>query len=405
MTFAGGTVAQALTVIVPIKAGEVSALRQLLHDMGHDVMNNPHVHFSRSHLVHFARFVILPDTMPAETDLTPHLLFSSNFDGDLDTYLDELIQLSPGMDLIWGRCEGYTGVDNFHRFIRDHSYEPSAFFQAFRDETSARIRQYITLRDRIESLLDANKPVAQMLNSLLSIPYARPVPVWQRVLNGIIQIPLRIVSPILQLLGNAVGWVLRRLLFPEWKDLNAHSAIEIQLKRTPEDIQHIQTLAAFEDLVVQNQMNILSEVKPGHIGALKRILGFIEIAARTSPPGSLSGIQTIHFARWVLFDNDRRLLFLSNYDGTWENYIGDFVNELSHGLNAVWCHTVDFPETGPPDIAAFHEHIRTHQIRSQVFYSAYPTQTVRNILDNRQIASVLREGIDHPGLTDALRRL
>lgn len=392
---------QDLTLIIPVKSGEVTALRQILHDMGQDVMRNPHVQFPRSRLTHFARFALLPDTMPAQTDLAPHLLFSTNFDGTLEEYLDELMQISPGLDEIFGRCEGYSGRDNFHEFVRRHHHGASAFFIAFRDENAAQIRTYKRVREQLDEFLDEHPEFVTTFNDVMSIETGKGQGVVQAVLSGLKSGAIRL----FKLLVTPFKWLGKWIFFPPWKELDPFSGVRINLQRTDEDIQHIQDLAAFEDLVVQNQMIILSEVKPGQLGMLKRFLAIVDVAARLSPPGELAGLRTIHFARWVLFDNDRRLLFLSNYDGTWENYIGDFVNHLSDGLNAIWHNTVDFPETGPPDLAAFHEHIRTHQIRSLVFYSAYPDQTVINILNNRTVVRQLADIARRPGLFDAIRKL
>lgn len=390
-----------LTLIIPVIPDEVTALRQILHDMGQDVMHNPHVQFPRSRLTHFARFALLPDTMPAQTDLTPHLLFSSNYDGTLDEYLSELLKISPGLDEIFGRCEGYPGREHFHEFVRRHHHDASAFFVAFRDEDASQIRTYKRLREQLDAFLDENPQFVSAFNDVMSINAGAGTNFVQRVFDGLKSAAVRV----FKLLVTPFKWLGKWILFPPWKELDPFSGIRINLQRTDEDIKHIQELAAFENLVVQNQMIILSEVKPGQLGMLKRFLAFVNLAARLSPPGELAGLRTIHFARWVLFDNDRRLLFLSNYDGTWENYIGDFVNQLSDGLNAIWRNTVDFPETGPPDLAAFHEHIRTHQIRSLVFYSAYPDQTVINILNNRIVVRQLAKIAQRPGLFDAIRRL
>src|SRR6185436_20728120 len=47
--------------------------------------------------------------------------------------------------------------------------------------------------------------------------------------------------------------------------------------------------------------------------------------------GMLGGIPSIHFAKWLLIDEGRRLLFTSNYDGNWESYLGDFVDGAALG--------------------------------------------------------------------------
>ena len=64
--------------------------------------------------------------------------------------------------------------------------------------------------------------------------------------------------------------------------------------------------------------------------------------------GSLGGITSIHFGRWVLIDEGkpaRRLVFMSDYDGSWESYLGEFVDRAAEGLSAVWSNTEDFPPT------------------------------------------------------------
>ncbi len=47
-------------------------------------------------------------------------------------------------------------------------------------------------------------------------------------------------------------------------------------------------------------------------------------AADQSPNSPIKQINTIHFARWVIFDNDTRLLFTSNFDGSWKTTCATF---------------------------------------------------------------------------------
>ena len=119
------------------------------------------------------------------------------------------------------------------------------------------------------------------------------------------------------------------------------------------------------------------------------MLWVINLAARLYwYKGSLGGIPTIHFARWVMIDNSRRLLFFSNFDGSWENYLGDFIDKAAVGLTAVWSNTVEFPKTeflllkGAKDEERFKEWARAKQVPTQVWYSAHANETVKNILDN-----------------------
>jgi hypothetical protein len=104
-------------------------------------------------------------------------------------------------------------------------------------------------------------------------------------------------------------------------------------------------------------------------------------ARRLAEEGSLVGISTIHTVRWAIIDGGKRLLLVSNYDGTWENYIDEFAELILSGLDAIWESSYGFPEVGAQDVAAFKHFLRCHQAPANVFYSAYPTATVQNLVD------------------------
>ena len=61
------------------------------------------------------------------------------------------------------------------------------------------------------------------------------------------------------------------------------------------------------------------------------------------PPGFLGAIGTIHAARWVTIPGTRELVFFSNYGGSWESYLEDFITQAHEGLTAVWSNTIGFP--------------------------------------------------------------
>ncbi len=46
-----------------------------------------------------------------------------------------------------------------------------------------------------------------------------------------------------------------------------------------------------------------------------------------------------------MIDDGRRLLFLTNYDGSWENYLDDFIDKAALGLTGIWSNTLNFPRT------------------------------------------------------------
>ena len=149
-----------LTVLAAIRSGEEERLRDVLRAIGDDIpgrslkdaAERPHIDFCRSRTTHFARFAILDD--PDRGPERKRLLYSSNYDGDLDGHLAELMAVTSDMDAIWGRCEAYTDAARFGAFIRAHACEPEAFYIAFRDETVERIQQSIALRRQVQPLID-----------------------------------------------------------------------------------------------------------------------------------------------------------------------------------------------------------------------------------------------------------
>src|SRR5262249_6217564 len=133
------------------------------------------------------------------------------------------------------------------------------------------------------------------------------------------------------------------------------------------DRDHVEQLAAMEDIVVQNQFSAVGLVKPGLFRrfTLVLVLWLLELSARhVYNDGSLAGIRTIHFARWVFLDDKRRLIFVSNYDGSLESYMDDFIDKVAWGLNAAFSNGHGYPRTrwlvlgGAKDERAFKNYLR-----------------------------------------------
>jgi len=156
----------------------------------------------------------------------------------------------------------------------------------------------------------------------------------------------------------------------------------------------LKKLLAREDHIVQNQMTSIAPMKPGKFRwfTIKAVLVVINAAARLwFTRGKLGEIPSIHFARWALIDDNRRLLFLSNFDGSWENYLGDFIDKASEGLTAVWSNTYKFPRSkflvggGARNEQVFKAMVRESQAPTEVWYSAYPRLSVENVNNNTAI--------------------
>jgi hypothetical protein len=170
-------------------------------------------------------------------------------------------------------------------------------------------------------------------------------------------------------------------------------------------------LAQDEDFFSQNQFSVVGFVKSGWFRyiTLKVILWLANFFTRhvfnhgdlgTIPLLDLNGVKTIHFANWVLIDKGRRVLFMSNYDGNLEDYMNDFINKVAWGLNIIFGHGVNYPKTrwlvkgGARDEQIYKAVLRKYQIRTQVWYAAYPHLSAVNISNNAQIRSGLFQPLD-----------
>ena len=92
---------------------------------------------------------------------------------------------------------------------------------------------------------------------------------------------------------------------------------------------------------------------------------------------------TIHFVKWLLIDDGRRLMMVSDYDGSWESYIDEFAEMILSGLDAIWETSCGYPPDGARDLPAFKRFLRSHQVPAEIFFSAYPEETVLNVVGKR----------------------
>jgi hypothetical protein len=427
-------VPEGLTVLAPIRSGEEERLRDVLRPIGDDIRGRtlqdvaarPRIDFSRSRNIHFARFAILSD--PSRGPERKRLLYSSNYDGDLSGHLAELIAITSDMDAIWGRCEAYTDAAAFGEFMRAHAREPEAFYIAFRDETVERIRQSIALRHQVQPLLDAASagPLATILPGL-----STGEPAWVGDLSRMFNIAgQRIVAaiarliqalPILADLPRAIvrcgfmnvylgtrritatldrypvfrvlNWITRNRMPPLMSVYssvgldNCAAAVPIvpgdEIPLGPDRVPP----TFREDVVTQNQLTLITVVREGQVDRVRAVMSAIDsFSKRLAPNGSLIGISTIHFVRWLLIDEGRRLMMVSDYDGSWEAHIDEFAELILSGLDAIWETSYGFPPDGARDLPALKRFLRSHQVASEVFYSAYPEETVLNIIKDRAFA-------------------
>src|SRR6202035_4671924 len=105
------------------------------------------------------------------------------------------------------------------------------------------------------------------------------------------------------------------------------------------DRETVIEMFARENRCAQNDMIMVTRRKPGVVRWFTSRLAFWavgQVVANVLPPGFISGVVTIHFARWVTIPRSRDALFISNYDASWESYLQDFITRAHTGLTGVW---------------------------------------------------------------------
>ena len=140
----------ALMVLTPIRPGASDDLRAYIEGLG----ESPFARLSRTH---FSRLIIVPD-MPVPAGVEdgldgPYLLFTANFDGDLDSWLAELAaELAPEAQEIWGRCIGCPQPAEgaaLKAYLHRNQLGSGVVFAAYGQASVAQIRTALDKRARL----------------------------------------------------------------------------------------------------------------------------------------------------------------------------------------------------------------------------------------------------------------
>jgi hypothetical protein len=426
-------------VVAPVVAARMAELRALLAGMtappgtGNADPGNDLVPFGRFETLHFARFVVLEDSTPDDVrlyglqppKLPVYMAFLGDFDGPYDAFVTDLLRIAAeGLRKIFGCCEGFSAGADLETWIRTHEKRPAAAYCNWVGRTARQCREEAALRAALVEYLgdhpdlrDAGAPQARRdlrrfvdaevhagrltLTAPVSTPlrwsvdHCADASLFVAVLVGLVA-----ALPVTLPLGIVAALYLRHL---------EETDPEVTARPTPE---YESKLSALEDHGVTNSFSAFGTVKPGKFRAalLRAALFFIGLAARLLyTRGRLARVHTIHFARWVYLDDGARVFFASNYDGSLESYMDDFINRVSFGLNAVFGNGIGYPRTawlvakGAKNEETFKNFLRRHQLPTDVWYAAYPGCTTVDLERNSRV----REGLysNYLGQEEAARWL
>jgi hypothetical protein len=416
-------------VLAPIEPSRESALRALLDSMneapGRVNPKNALIPFEQFDRLHFGRLVILNDQTTGdmrvyrrEPQSYPlYLALLGDIDGDANSFLTDLAgRAAAGLRAIFSCCADFYADTDLVSWMQDHEAPAIANYVNWRGRTVRRAREEAKLHDAIEDYLQIHAPaladlpareIHQRLRQFVQAEKAAgrlPLAREERT-------PLRwSMSNLLHLLGMPLLFL---LVLPLLLLITPFYLLRLRhLEKTdPElcarvDQTYSDGLAQAEDHLVTNQFTAMGSLKPGFV-RLMTTIGILSIvnwgARHIFTRGRLARIRTIHFARWVFLDNRKRMVFFSNYDGTVESYMDDFINKTGFGLNMVFSNGIGYPRTnwlaldGCQDERKYKDFLRRHTLSSQVWYKAYPGLTAIDLERNSRI----RQGLETAALSEA----
>lgn len=190
--------AYALTILCPIKNGQSaegsnsSITRKILQDLPVN-QDSPMARVANTYL---ARFYVLDEAIfqsfPNELDTlqSKYLVFSSNFYGDLDTYLTGMYtEIKDTIHSIWAKCVAFDKVDSiasFIAYIKKCQVETTFYFNGSTDDSREEQLKSLFLKQEFSKFVFKNQgvPAEKLLTEFKDfIAWAEPAnfsgPTWK----------------------------------------------------------------------------------------------------------------------------------------------------------------------------------------------------------------------------------
>jgi hypothetical protein len=149
-------------------------------------------------------------------------------------------------------------------------------------------------------------------------------------------------------------------------------------------------------------MNVITPMR-GYTTWINKL--FFTIAPKF--PSTLNGLITlslIHYARWVIIDKGKfpqfpgqpredlqyaYMLFFSNFNGSWDQYVDSFTFTIPGGLDLFWKWNIRYSKSIA--VTPFHDYIQYNQIETIHYYNAYPLAASNDVKGAKKVKDALIE--------------
>jgi len=151
-----------------------------------------------------------------------------------------------------------------------------------------------------------------------------------------------------------------------------------------------------------SEFSLFFHVKPGEGKSLRTALRDLQETPGYRPGDYGMAIATIHEARFVLFDDDTRLAFITSFDGPWDAYMEDFFTSgpTLKLFDLIFRHTEGYE--GLPDRAALKAFILGAE-ETAVAYQRNYGGTVKEVRKALRVNEAFQRVLDDPAAGEALQ--
>jgi hypothetical protein len=149
-----------------------------------------------------------------------------------------------------------------------------------------------------------------------------------------------------------------------------------------------------------SEFSLFFRVRSGHEHDVRAAVQALQRSPGYRPGDYDLPIATIHEARFVLFDDDTRLLFATSFDGPWDAYMEDFASKPLQLFDAIFRHVEGYE--GLPDIAAMRNFVLSAQVTAAAYARNYGG-TVKEIRKAERVNEAFQRVLDDPDAAQALQ--
>jgi hypothetical protein len=148
-----------------------------------------------------------------------------------------------------------------------------------------------------------------------------------------------------------------------------------------------------------SEFSLFFHVRPGEEREIRDAVEALQSAPGYRPGDYEMPIASIHEARFVLFDDDTRLLFATSFDGPWDAYMEDFASKPLKLFDSIFRHVEGYE--GLPDLGAVKQFILSAQSTASGYSRNY-TGTVKEIRKALLVNDAFQRVLDDPAAEEAL---